>query len=1144
MEKGKSQSKANKGMHRFISGLSFAVDAPILSTLVFNHRNKKKKSTAKESTEGASAPSFISPILTREGSDQYDVFLSFRGLDTRKGFTDYLYHSLVNAGIVPICVFRDDNNIPIGEEIGSQLLNAIKQSKISVPIIFENYASSKWCLRELIHIMDCKKNTSHIVLPIFYKVNPSDVRYLKGSFGKAYHLHKKVFDENDVQEGQRALREVTFLKGWESEKIANGCEGELVEKVIKTILSKLRHDFQLDVTKHLVGIGDHVNKIRNWVDTPTNVAQMIGIYGMGGIGKTTLAKFIYNKLSNDFLHHSFLLDIRETVHRNDIPYLQNQLIKEIQPNEQQVCKVDDGISLIKSRIKEKRVLILLDDIDHNDQLNALARNCNWFSSGSIIIVATRNKAVLDQSEFGAAKYELIGLDKKDSLLLFNRHAFRMNHSLRDFEDISHDIISTMGGLPLALEVIGSYLYGKTDRNVWVDVLKQLTEQPYRDVQKTLKISYDALDDRHKEIFLDIACFFIGKESKFAMYMWDDCGFYASQGIEELKPRCLIKVGDDGKSWMHDQLRDLGRSISCQGQPPEKHSRLWVCKAASKVLMEKKGTKRIQAICLDDGPLDNLQAYTNEQFENLQSLRFLQLRRAAISGDFNNLFSELRWLHWFDVERCISFSPTNLHLPKLVVLQLSGSAITEHWLGWSSIMVAKRLKVVELAFCYNLKCTPDLSTFTELEILILKHCYGLEQIHSSIGKVKSLISLDLGYCVRLKELPEEVGELEELKEVILDFAGIIKIPTSIGSLRKLEKLSAYGCRSLREIPSSIGDLQNLQHLDISYSAIEKLPSAIGRLKKLRRLCLELCLNLIGEIPSEIGELSSLEILEITSTPIFDLPESIRNLSSLQHLSLWGCYELLSLPELPSCLTYLSLSCQDPRLPQLEGFKYLKELSIQKCSSIVRLILPELQCSKKLMANSCDNLVEVRGLDKTPFLEVLGLSNCASIERLPDPLCFATLKELNINGCCNLRGIESLERFLSCRSIYITGRKSLEKLPNLSKFEMLENFTMRYLLGVTEIPGIEESRSLTHIDITGCASIKTLPDLSGCEKLQFLVVQDCKKLTQLRELEKLHLIYLDISGCGSLEKIPDVPGMRVIRNYQGAQYEVRNRKIVLR
>ncbi|XP_039173660.1 disease resistance protein RUN1-like [Eucalyptus grandis] len=534
-----------------------------------SHRAKE------ESTEEASTSSFISLKATGAGSGQYDVFLSFRGLDTRKAFTDHLYHSLSKAGTIPICVFKDDNSIPVGEEFGTKILDAIARSKISIPIISENYASSKWCLRELIHIMDRKKSMSHIVLPIFYKVTPSDVRHLKGNFGNAFHLNRAHFEEKDIQEGQRALKEVSNLNGWESEKFVDGHEGKLIECVVETVINKLQKDFQLDVPEQLVGLDGRMKKIMNWIDNPSINARMIGIYGMGGIGKTTLAKCIYNQLSNKFEHVSFLLDIRETTRRHGITCLQSQLISDILNEKREVSRIDEGINIIKSRFGQEKVLILLDDIDDKTQLDALARKCNWFMAGSLIIVTTRNKAILDQSEFEVDyKYELNELDKVQALLLFNRHAFRMDHSPGDFDGISRDIISTMGGLPLALQVVGSYLYRKTNRKVWQDVWKQLKDQPHRDVQKILQISYDALEDGHKQIFLDIACSLIGQRSEFAMYMWEDCGFYPSLGIEELKLRCFIKIGDGGRFEMHDQLRDLGRSIFCQGQLLEQRSGPW------------------------------------------------------------------------------------------------------------------------------------------------------------------------------------------------------------------------------------------------------------------------------------------------------------------------------------------------------------------------------------------------------------------------------------------------------------------------------------------------------------------------------------------------------------------------------------------
>ncbi|XP_030545545.1 disease resistance protein RUN1-like [Rhodamnia argentea] len=415
--------------------------------------------------DNASASSFQRPIPTGRGNDSHHVFLSFRGPDTRRKFTDHLFHGLANAGTIPISVFKDDKSIPIGEEFASQIFGAISRSKISIPIISKNYATSKWCLWELVRMMDRRKSTSHIVLPIFYEVKPSDVRYLKGEFGDAYHLSKKDYGEKDIREFEQALRDVSYLQVWDSEKIASGREGELVQKVVDIVLGELRNYFQLDVTEEVVGIDDQVKKIKNWADSPATHARMIGIYGMGGLGKTTLAKAIYNELSKDFVDCSYIPDIRDTVHHNGIHFVQNQLIKDILPNEREVSNVDRGINLIKSRFQCKKVLILLDDIDvgakGGKQLQALARERDWFMAGSIIIVTTRYQDVLDQSKFTVDyKYPMNTLDEVHSVLLFNKHAFRMSCSLRYFEETSREIITTMGGLPLALVVVGSYLFGK------------------------------------------------------------------------------------------------------------------------------------------------------------------------------------------------------------------------------------------------------------------------------------------------------------------------------------------------------------------------------------------------------------------------------------------------------------------------------------------------------------------------------------------------------------------------------------------------------------------------------------------------------------------------------------------------------------
>jgi hypothetical protein len=149
----------------------------------------------------------------------YDVFLSFRGEDTRKTFTDHLYTALVQAGIH---TFRDDDELPRGEEISKHLLKAIQESKISIVVFSKRYASSRWCLNELVEILKCKnRKTVQIVLPIFYDIDPSDVRKQTGSFAEAFDKHEEHFKEK-VKEWRKALEEAGNLSGWNLNDMANG----------------------------------------------------------------------------------------------------------------------------------------------------------------------------------------------------------------------------------------------------------------------------------------------------------------------------------------------------------------------------------------------------------------------------------------------------------------------------------------------------------------------------------------------------------------------------------------------------------------------------------------------------------------------------------------------------------------------------------------------------------------------------------------------------------------------------------------------------------------------------------------------------------------------------------------------------------
>ncbi|XP_035831817.1 disease resistance protein RPV1-like [Helianthus annuus] len=164
----------------------------------------------------SSSSDFISASSSQ--SWDHDVFLSFRGEDTRKSFVDHLYTALQQQGIH---TYKDDETLARGESIGPALLKAIQESRIAVIVFSKSYADSSWCLDELAHIVECMENKGQIVMPIFYDIDPSDVRKQNGKYGEAFTKHECVH-KNKVESWKIALVKSGNLSGWVPKDFANG----------------------------------------------------------------------------------------------------------------------------------------------------------------------------------------------------------------------------------------------------------------------------------------------------------------------------------------------------------------------------------------------------------------------------------------------------------------------------------------------------------------------------------------------------------------------------------------------------------------------------------------------------------------------------------------------------------------------------------------------------------------------------------------------------------------------------------------------------------------------------------------------------------------------------------------------------------
>ncbi|XP_028952971.2 disease resistance protein RPV1-like isoform X1 [Malus domestica] len=990
----------------------------------------------------------------------YHAFLSFRGQDTRRGFTDHLYRALEIAGIH---TFRDDDEIKRGENIESELEKAIQESQVSIIVFSKDYASSRWCLNELLKIVE-RRNTDHrhVVLPVFYEVDPSDVRKQSGPFAEAFARHEERFstEMDKVEQWRRALGDVASLGGM---VLGDRYEGQFIQEIVEEIRNKVGHA-ALDVAPFAVGMDNRVQDLNMWLQDGSNDVGVAVICGMGGIGKSTIAKAAYNRNFDRFQGSSFLADIRESAEQpNGFACLQRKLLSDIQKGKaKKVYNMDEGTIRIKQAVGNKKVLIVLDDVSNRDQLNAILGMREWLHPGSKIIITTRHEHLLNAHKV-FEKFMVQGLDEDESLELFCWHAFRQSHPEEGYMKLSRHVVQHCGGLPLALQVLGSSLSGKCVE-VWQSALQKLDVIPNDKIQKVLRISFDSLQDDHdKNLFLHIASFFTGKRMDYTSRILDSLEFYTRIGIENLVDRCLVKI-QWNRLVMHQLVRKMAMEIIREESPddPGKRSRV-LQKDASNILRKlSQGTENIKGLMLNlaskrtfvrsdkkrchvedyDGncsrrrrlgffswkPISfsstnsasasNEIDFKSEAFRRMQNLEILILNNVNIRGSYEEFSKNLVCLSWRGFH--LKSIPENFCLENLVVLDMRNSSLQHVWNG---TRVIPRLKILNFSHSHGLRTIPDFSGLYNLERLILKHCLNLVEVHESIGHLEKLLVLNLKGCKNLMKLPI----LRSIQDLIL--SGCSKL--------EMKKLNLVSSKSWYSVWSWVSPRKNTK---LSSFSLASLP------RSLTSLSLDCC-N-ISEIPSALTMLSSLEYLNLDGNPITSLPESMNYLVKLRTLKGSECRNLTTLPELPRSLTSLTLvRCNISEIPSsLTMLSALKYLNLHG-SPITSL--PE----------SMNNLVK---------LQTLRVSGCRNLTMLPE--LPRSLTSLNL-ACCNISEIPSALTMLSSLKYLDLDGNPITSLPesmnNLVNLQTLDVTGCRNLTMLPELP-----RSLEQLHDRGCASLKRI------------------------------------------------------------------------
>ncbi|XP_020208543.2 disease resistance protein RML1B isoform X2 [Cajanus cajan] len=442
-----------------------------------------------------------------------------------------------------------------------------------------------------------------------------------------------------------------------------------------------------------------------------------------------------------------------------------------------------------------------------------------------------------------------------------------------------------GGLPLALEIIGSNFVDKTLDEEWDSVLKTYERFPNRDIQEILRVSYDSLDTNEREIFLDIACFFSGYTLRDVTNMLEARGFQPKFGIRVLQEKSLINIDsfsrkcNDQIMIMHDLVRSMGKEmVREQSNFPEKRNRLWFCEDIVRAL-DKNTENEIEVMMLDM-PKDLKVQWNQTVYRKMKNLQMMLVKSSVASLRMpKDLPNSLRVLEWWGYPG--ASLPSNFHLKNLVILNLSYSCFR-----WDKPLEnSKMLRQLVLKGCKNIRRVPDMSGFPNLTELCLADCTNLIKIHDSLGFLHNLRWLCAEGCTKLVIFPRRI------------------------KLTSLEHLCIKDCSSLVMLPEILAPMQKLKYVDLDGTSIKNLPRSMQNLKGLQILSMNRCKmleingrsNVVQMLPKLFPYLKELWLDESSLTII---PACIEECHSLDYLSLYNCKKLREIRGLPPNMTRLS------------------------------------------------------------------------------------------------------------------------------------------------------------------------------------------------------------------------------------------------
>lgn len=751
-----------------------------------------------------------------------------------------------------------------------------------------------------------------------------------------------------------------------------------------------------------------------------NKTTILPIYGMGGIGKTTLARMVFRDAQ--FKDYSQVwVYVSQTF---DLKKIGNSIISEVTKKESQLTTKQMIHNFLRDQLCDQKILIVLDDLWENDdselkELRNMLKHIGNDTTEVIAIVTTRDREIADK--FCTIKpYELPPLtDDMCWTIIKQKVNFEARPDKDRLEWVGREIAFKCGGVALAAEALGHMLRSIAihkwesvrDSNIWNEFSSDDRLNQHHKVISSLMLSYNSMPPYLKLCFAYCATFTKGHEivKDDLIYQWISLGFVQPLGIfsdwengencishlvgmsflQYAKSPSTLPVHHEDVTLltMHDLVHDLARYVmgdeifdaSKQGST---------------------GRCRYHFALLNND-FKPLKSFTHSPMK-IRALRFLESGE-NVRGDASS--SSAKYLRFL----------------------VCGKTRLYNYVFSS----AKYLRVLDLSKCCIRKLPKSIGHLKQLRYL---NAPGVQQenIPRYITNLSKLIYLSLRGSSAILTLPESIGGMDGL--MYLDLSGcsrITKLPRSFGNLKKIDHLDLSSCSRLKGLSEFLESLTNLKYLNLSYCQnIGDLPGALGKLSEMVYLNLSSCSYIEGRFELEVlSTLTKLEylIMSSQSSGIKRLPEALSSFINLKYLDLSGFEKLEELPtsfENLKSLMHLDLSrCRQVKgIPEaLGGLTNLRYLNLSHCCNIfdndrnIRQKVEAIGNLNKLQYLNLSSLRDENVRDSTYIdffecintlanLEHLDLSNNRNLYKVPD--CFGKLRKLytlNLTGCRNLRTI---------------------------------------------------------------------------------------------------------------------------------------------